>query len=269
VLESVAEMKWFDPLDSSKPVISPQAQIDAYRRKIDQSGPPGIHDRFLMLLAGDDVASLRSGFRVNEEGHLPAFLGRRPIYTIKGRPPISLIERTFAAPVAVDALEMAVALGARQLFFSGFCGAVADRLAIGDVVIPTSVKREEGTSYHYMPQSGDALPDGNLAGQLADYLHEQSTMQVHEGRTVTTDAVFRQTLNRELGWRNQGILGVDMEMSALLAVARFHQLPAVGLFVVSDKHSLEEESQWHWGGQKLTESHATALDLLVGFIKAI
>lgn len=263
-------MKWFDPLDNSKPVISPQAEIDGYLKKRTQTEQFGVHGRFLMLLTGNDIASLRSKFRIKEEEYpLPAFLGKHPIYTIEERPPISLVEKTFAAPVAVDALEIAVALGARQLFFFGFCGAIADGLEIGDVVIPTDAKREEGTSYHYMPQSGDARPDENLARQLSDFFHEQSTMQVHKGKTISTDAVFRQTLNKELGWKNKGILGVDMEMSALLAVARFHQLPAVSLLVVSDRHVLEEKSQWHWGGQKLTESRAMVLNLFIEFIKTI
>lgn len=60
-----------------------------------------------------------------------------------------------------------------------------------------------------------------------------------------------------------------MEMSALLTVARFHQLPAVSVLVVSDKHVLEEQSQWHWGGRKLTESCATVVNLFVEFIKTI
>ena len=268
--QNSAEMKWFDPLDNSKPVISPQAEIDGYLKKRTQAEEFGVHSRFLILLTGNDITSLRKRFRIKEEEHqLPAFLGKRPLYTIEEQPPISLVEKVFAAPVAVDTLEIAIAMGARQLFFFGLCGAMADRLEIGDVVIPTDAKREEGTSYHYMPQSVKARPDERLAKQLSDFFCKQSSIKVHKGRTVSTDAVFRQTLNKELGWKNKGILGVDMEMSALLTVARFHQLPAVSVLVVSDKHVLEEQSQWHWGGQKLAESCTTVLNLFVEFIKTI
>ena len=36
-----------------------------------------------------------------------------------------------------------------------------------------------------------------------------------------------------------GIIGVDMEASALLTVAGFHKIPAIGMLIVSDKHNLE------------------------------
>ena len=58
-----------------------------------------------------------------------------------------------------------------------------------------------------------------------------------------------------------------MEMSALLTVAHFHHLPAVSMLVVSDKHILEEKSQWYWGGQELAESRTVALNLFIEFIK--
>ena len=140
-------MKWFDPLDNSKPVISPQAEINSYLKKRNQTEEFGIHSRFLMLLTGNDTTSLRKEFLIKEEQYqLPAFLGKRPLYTIEEQPQISLVAKTCTAPVAVDTLETAIAMGVRQLFFFGLCGAISDSLEIGDFVIPTNIKREEGTS---------------------------------------------------------------------------------------------------------------------------
>jgi purine-nucleoside phosphorylase len=85
--------------------------------------------------------------------------------------------------------------------------------------------------------------------------------------TVSTDAVFRQTLNKELAWRQASVLGVDMEMSALLAVAQYHRIPAVGLLIVSDKHVLDPSAAWHWGGEELKKNKAVAIDMFVEFIR--
>ncbi|MBI4729509.1 MAG: hypothetical protein HY775_08430, partial [Acidobacteria bacterium] len=78
-----------------------------------------------------------------------------------------------------------------------------------------------------------------------------------------------QTLRKERNWRKQGVLGVDMEMSALLAVARYHRLSSVCLLVVSDKHDLEEGGEWRWGGHDLAVSREQALRLFTDFIGMI
>jgi nucleoside phosphorylase len=56
-----------------------------------------------------------------------------------------------------------------------------------------------------------------------------------------------------------------MELSALLTVARHHEIPAVGLLVVSDKHDLEGESHWKWGAKDFRAQRLKAIDLLIGF----
>jgi len=260
------KMNWHDPTDKSRPIISPQAQIAGFLRNRANLERFRVHERFLMDQTGCDAA-LEGQLPVQKEPFpIPAFLGNRTLYVIETEPRISLVEKALAAPIAVDVLEVAVAMGARKLFFLGLCGAIADNLEIGDMVMPLDVEREEGTSYHYVPADARVRPDMNLAGRLADFLSRRREPRVCQGRTVTTDAVFRQTLNKERRWRDNGILGVDMETSALLAAAQFYGLPAVCLLVVSDKHVLEEESQWHWGGTTLKESHANAVRLFTQFI---
>lgn len=156
-----------------------------------------------------------------------------------------------------------------MLFTFGLCGAVSEEVDIGDIVISAEIVREEGASYHYALPDVNAKPDQHLLHSLIDHVAAQTELPVHCGKTVSTDAVFRQTLRKELNWRADGVLGVDMEMSALLTVARFRSIPAVSLLVVSDKHVLEENGQWHWGGQELTGARRLALKLFVEWIKGI
>jgi uridine phosphorylase len=216
----------------------------------------------------NDIADLQKAYPVREESfQLPAFLGKRAIYTIDGDPAISVVQKVLAAPVAADSLEVAIALGIRKLFFFGVCGAISDDLNIGDIIVPTEIVRQEGTSYHYAPAGQNVRPDDTLLKEFCTYLSQQSDVRFCTGKTVTTDAVFRQTLNKELFWRQEGLLGVEMEMSALLTVAAFHGLPAVCMLVVSDKHMLEPGSTWHWGGTELAARQASAFNLFVGFIK--
>jgi len=55
-------------------------------------------------------------------------------------------------------------------------------------------------------------------------------------------------------------------MSALLTVAEFHNIPAVSLLVVSDKHELTDSGKWHWGGDILEKNREIALELFVEFV---
>ena len=261
-------MNWYDPSDASRLIIAPQAEIDGFLKRQGDVPGFGIAERFLMFLTAAGLRHLPAVAEVRQEPFpLPTFLEKRPLYTAPGEPPISVVEKTYTAPVAVDALEVAVALGARQVFAFGVCGAVGADVEIGDIVIPTEVVRREGTSLHYAPPEVNATPDDALRRRLVDHFAAGET-PVHVGKTVSTDAPFRQTVNTELNWRAAGVLGVDMEMSAILTVARFHRVPAVGLLVVSDKHDLTETGGWTYGGAVYQANRQAAVEQFVEFVRA-
>jgi len=58
-----------------------------------------------------------------------------------------------------------------------------------------------------------------------------------------------------------------MELSALLTVARYRGIPAVGLLIVSDKHDLDGNSRWTWGDDGFPERRLRAVDLLIEFAR--
>ena len=141
------------------------------------------------------------------------------------------------APYAVMLLENLVAWGARRFIFVGWCGAISDRVKIGDIVLPTAGYRDEGTSRHY----GAA---GNIHYQ-ADFPMLAKAREVliknncdfHEGAVWTTDAIYRETRDEVSAYQQQGVLAVEMEISALYTVAQFRQVDLAGILVVSDELS--------------------------------
>jgi nucleoside phosphorylase len=122
-----------------------------------------------------------------------------------------------------------------------------------------------------VPHERNAFPDRALFNSLRDYLERRKDLDgaVRIGKTVTTDATFRQTLRNGPRWRDEGIFGVEMELPALLAVARYHAIPAVGLLIVSDQHDLEGQSPWTWGGKGFTSRRLQAIDLLIDFVRSV
>jgi uridine phosphorylase len=147
------------------------------------------------------------------------------------------------APQAVMGLEKIIALGATRLWVLGWCGSLQSFLRVGDLVIPTSAISEEGTSLHYPLPSEALQADPNLTFALQEALRKKGEI-CRLGKVWTTDAPYRETLSKVKSYQDQGVLAVEMEMSALMTVAAYRGVKLAGLLVVSDElFSLT----WHTG----------------------
>lgn len=141
------------------------------------------------------------------------------------------------APYAVMLLESLIARGARRIIFLGWCGAVSDRVEIGDIILPTSSVIDEGTSKHYgADDSGHFSASFPLVSGIRRVM-KKGNVDFHGGPVWSTDAVFRETRQRVAAYQQNGILAVDMETSALYSVAKFRGVDLGSILVVSDELS--------------------------------
>lgn len=184
---------------------------------------------------------------------LPCFLENPKCIAIKDNPNVCFTRGGYGAPAAVDTLETVKALGVKQVIIVGMCGGFSENINVGDVVIPSRIYSEEGTSQHYFENILFASPDKELFNKAENYF--LGTFNLTTNATVTTDAVYRQTLAKEALWRKNGCVGVDMESSALLAVSKYYSIPAVSILLCSDKHPLNEnDKSWEWGDINFRET---------------
>jgi len=137
------------------------------------------------------------------------------------------------APIVAAQAEELIALGARRLVSIALAGGIQRDLEPGAIVISEAAIRDEGTSYHYLPPGGDVASDPALAGALRDALTRRGAV-VRVGRTWSTDAPYRETREEVAQYEAQGVLAVDMELGALLAVAQTRGVAAAGVLVVGD-----------------------------------
>jgi len=137
------------------------------------------------------------------------------------------------APYAVMIAETLIAWGSRTLIFLGWCGALCKPVEIGDVVLPTSALIDEGTSRHYLPNFDSSAPSAALVQKLAEGCAAEDIV-FHQGAVWSTDAPFRETQDKVLGYQRQGALAVEMECSALFTVGAFRSAEVAALLVVSD-----------------------------------
>jgi uridine phosphorylase len=140
------------------------------------------------------------------------------------------------APYGVMLLESLIAKGARDIIVLGWCGAVTPDLTCGDLIIPDHALVDEGTSCNYKvldPKLPCAVPDPNLSDRLSAHL-EGAGVFAHRHPIWTTDAIYRETPKKVAWFRGQGAFAVEMECSALFAVAEYRNVNITALLVVSD-----------------------------------
>lgn len=246
---------WFDPEDETPSVIRPELQ--------DKEGdqlPPNL----LVVFAKDVLGGLRTDLNLTRlDRDLYFFGGSTPLYLNESKS-VVLIEGTISAPIGISAIQTAISRGVTRVFVVGLCGAVNDSLEVGDLIVPLECVREEGTSFHYLARDKLAVPNIGLRQDLETHL-VKLTRPYRAGRTVSTDAPYRQTTQTELNWRHNGVLGVDMEMSAVFALCEYQKTQSVGLFIVSDAHDLTEAVDWEWNRVLFRRTLSDAIRMMLDF----
>jgi uridine phosphorylase len=168
------------------------------------------------------------------------------------------------APAAIAMLEELIAFGARAFVSIGTAGGLVRNILPGDIVLCTGALRDEGTSYHYVPGGGVALPDESMSGALRAAF-ESDHIPYDSGISWTTDAIYRETMPEMESVVARGAIVVEMEASALFTVARYREVPMAACFTVSDSLT---ETAWQpeflskdtdAGLEKLYQAAVTAL----------
>jgi uridine phosphorylase len=151
-----------------------------------------------------------------------------------GERPVALRKLGIGAPAAVTVLEELIALGVRDILVVGTGGSLQPALPIGSFIMPTSAIREEGTSFHYAPAGSDLAPDPTLAQALAEAVVALGGA-VTFGPVWTTDAPYREMRSKVAAYGAMGALAVEMEASALFALAQLRGVRLALLLAVSDE----------------------------------
>lgn len=170
------------------------------------------------------------------------------------------------APAAAAILEELIACGAKSVFEVGTAGGLQSSSKPGDIVVVTGAIRDEGTSNHYFgPEVGlEASP--KLRNLLIQRLNIKG-IKHQTGPVWTTDGVYRETKSKLVKFRSQGALAVNMETSALFAVAKCHNIEIASAQVISDILS-EEGWQPAFKNKKVSESLRTLLITVIEVLAA-
>ena len=162
-----------------------------------------------------------------------------PIYRIivKGTP-IALFNAPVGASACVAILEDLIAFGMKKLVLFGTCGVLDETIKETSIIVPHLAIRDEGTSYHYLPASDEIEVNVGLHDFLTSFLTDKGISHT-VGKVWTTDGIYRETAEKLYKRKKAGAICVDMECSAVAALANFRKISICHFFYAAD-HLSEE-----------------------------
>ena len=146
-----------------------------------------------------------------------------PVYVAKYKnKEVALFLMDMRAAGAAGQLEEFYALGIEKVIVFGSCGVLDRSIEDCAIIIPNAAVRDEGLSYHYVPASDEMPVNLKYIPEFTAILDEVN-LGYRIGKTWTTDAIYRETKAKMERRKEMGCICVEMECSAMAAVAQFRE----------------------------------------------
>ncbi len=178
---------------------------------------------------------------------------------------LAVLHSFMGSSPAAMMLEELIACGGRHVVEVGLCGGLGPAVKVGDVIVADEAFVDEGTSSHYFDDPSKFSVSGRISEAIKDALADAS-LAFKVGRIWTTDAPYRETRAKLREFKKLGAVGVNMETSALLAIADYRGVDVGSIQVVSD---LLGERDWKPAfheklvSEKSIKASRAALDALI------
>lgn len=196
----------FDAL--SQPIITPDMIFGEKRR---------LCKTCIVTFSQVILENVLESFEYTQLARINACNGSTPIYGLHDgeRTVACYLSPIGSAMAATDIIEASWLTGAENFIVFGSAGSLNREATARKLVVPTAAYRDEGMSYHYAP----AAPYIELPGaQTVAEVFDRLGVPYVQGRTWTTDAIYRETRARMLQRREEDCLCVEMEAAGAQAV---------------------------------------------------
>ena len=200
------------------------------------------------------------GAKCVEIGRVRNTNGDRIIYEVEYNDKrLALFNISVGAPAAVADLEEIHAMGVNTFIVFGNCGVLDKDIEDCGIIIPNEAIRDEGTSYHYIKANEKIKVNKKYVPEFKEIL-DKFGYSFTEGLTWTTDAFYRETRKKVDARMQMGVKTVEMEASALQAVADFRGFDFFTFFYAGDNLDLPEWDKRSLSGDvKLDEKSRIAI----------
>lgn len=123
--------------------------------------------------------------------------------------------------------------GVKRFIIFGNCGVLDKSIDDCQIIIPNRAYRDEGVSYHYLPDSESIDLSDKYKNIFIKILNKHKFNYV-EGATWTTDAFYRETREKIEYFKSKGAICVEMEGSVIAAVCKRKNLDYFTFYYAGD-----------------------------------
>lgn len=169
------------------------------------------------------------------------------------------------SPIVVTLLEELIAFGVKKFISIGTAGTLQKDITIGSLMVCEKAIRDEGTSHHYIKHSKYAYASKEMTNKIKNSL-DKFKQNYFVGTSWTIDAPYRETVAEAKQYQKEGVATVEMEASALFAVAQYRNIELGAIFTISDSLAeLEWKPKFHLKKTKigLEILYKVAIDVLL------
>jgi purine or other phosphorylase family 1 len=177
------------------------------------------------------LKDIASKFECKKVGELTE---KRPVYELKYKnAKITLFMAGISGPwISADIEELNIN-GVDTFIIFGNCGVLDKDIEDCSIIIPDKAYRDEGTSYHYLPDSEYIKLDETYKNLFKDILKEYN-FNYNEGATWTIDAFYRETKEKIERYQKKGVICVEMEGASIGAVCQYKKLNYFTFYYAGD-----------------------------------
>jgi AMP nucleosidase len=170
---------------------------------------------------------------------------------------ITIINFGMGSSVAATVMDLLSAVTPKAALFLGKCGAVKDKVKLGDLILPIAAIRGEGTSDDYLPPEIPALPSFRLQRSISSVIKKYEldywtgTVYTMNRRVWEHDEEFKAYLKKVR------VLAIDMETATIFVVGFMNNIPHGALLLVSDNPMTPDGVKTAESDRKVTTDFVT------------
>ncbi|MCF7925739.1 MAG: nucleoside phosphorylase [Candidatus Izimaplasma sp.] len=233
-------------------IVSSKGSFDGAKALIEPSERlpklPNMPKRIVLTFFRSEVERLYEDFKTEIIYKLESEMGEQPVYKFRDSD-VGLVPLGIGAPLAAGMFEEIIALGGETFICCGGAGTLINK-ELGALVFPTKGVRDEGTSYHYVKAKDEIEINRHVNKRVKEILNELKIDYI-EGTTWTTDAFYRETPGKIEDVKQRGCLTVEMEFTALAAVAEYRNVKFAELLYCGDDLSANKWEGREWNKQEM------------------
>jgi len=189
----------------------------------------GISDK--VLVCGDPGRVKKISEMLDDAKELSFSREYRTVNGIYKGKKITVSSHGVGCPGAAVCFEELIKAGAKQIIRMGTAGSYVEEITPGSLLVADSAVREDGLTAQLVPKGMPAVSDFDLVKKLEDRVKE-SGVKYRRGTIVTLDAFYQGAIKfPHEQYKLSGAIGAEMELSALLIIARLRGVAAAGIFV--------------------------------------